>query len=97
MEDPVMLQSGVTFNREEIEAHFRLQRERFERLTEEPDSDFDEANFFKCPVTMGTVDPAILIENKRIKDACGAFLDANPWAFEFDPRLPFKNIKIWNE
>ena len=31
--------------------------------------DFDEATYFKCPITMKVVDPDIRLPNKRIKQA----------------------------
>ena len=53
-----------------------------------------EADFITCPVTMQKVDESIIIPNKAIKRATEIFLDENPWAFEFDPRLDFMSIKL---
>ena len=41
------------------------------------------------------IDPGRLIENKRIRQACSDFRSENPWAFEYDPREEFHQIKIW--
>ena len=86
MEDPVMIQSGMTYNRTEIERYLQLQQQSYQERLDEDDDDFDKENFYKCPITYSVIDPAVRIPNKRIKDACDAFLDANPWSFEFDPR-----------
>ena len=55
----------------------------------EEDSDFDEDTFFKCPVTLKPVDPDFQRPNKKIKQATTAFIEANPWSYDFDPRQSY--------
>ena len=50
----------------------------------------------KCPVTLKKVDPDVIIPNKSILEASELFLDENPWAYEFDPKEKFEDIKIWH-
>ena len=91
MRDPVMLTSGRTYEREAIETYFRLQEARIEVAQAEAESDeeFDPTSLFLCPVSMQKVDPKILIPNKRICQATEAFLEQNPWAYNFDPRVKY--------
>ena len=61
----------------------------------EEDSDFDEATFFKCPVTLKPVNPDFQRPNKKIKQATVAFIEANPWSYDFDPRQSYQQIEFW--
>ena len=49
MDDPVMLESGQTYERAYIEKYFSNKRERLEE--DKDDSDLDEATYFTCPVS----------------------------------------------
>ena len=97
MRDPVMLTSGRTYEREAIETYFRLQEARIEVAQAEADSEeeFDPASLFVCPVSMQKVNPKILIPNKRISQATEAFLEQNPWAYNFNPKDDYRKISIW--
>lgn len=66
MEEPVVLDSGFTYERSQILRHFR-------------------ANGAFDPLTRQEVDPAVLIENRAVKQATQDYLQRNPWAFEFVP------------
>ena len=61
----------------------------------EDDSDFDEATFFKCPVTLQPVNPDFQRPNKAIRQATNAFIEANPWSYDFAPRQSYKQIDFW--
>ena len=38
-----------------------------------------------------------MIPNIHIKDATALFIDQNPWAFRFNPKVDrdYRNIKVW--
>lgn len=74
-----------------------MRQQSYQERLDEDDEDFDKDKFFKCPITLSVINPAVRIPNKRIKDAIDGFLDENPWSYEFDPREEFMNIKIWDE
>ena len=41
---------------------------------EELDSEeYDESDYFKCPITQQKVDPNVILPNRRIADAISAF------------------------
>mmetsp|Transcript_29609 Transcript_29609/g.39383 ORF Transcript_29609/g.39383 Transcript_29609/m.39383 type:complete len:95 (+) Transcript_29609:1008-1292(+) len=93
MDDPVLIGSGVTYERAIIEREFEIKRSRLETKREE--SDFDESTYFRCPLTSQPVNPDVIIPNKRIKKATEDFIEKNPWAYDFDPRQDFHQIKVW--
>lgn len=96
MEDPVIIESGRTFEREEIVKYFERQSELQKKQDDQgEDSDAEKCNFLRCPISLQPVDPSIMIPNKQIKEATRQFLDQNPWAFEFDPRQKFSQLSIW--
>ena len=80
MEDPVTLESGVTYDRQSIEVLFQ-----FQKATEQPCT---------CPTTKVEVDPEIMIPNINLRKEIERFNEENPWAFEFDPRQHYKDIEI---
>ena len=94
MTDPVTIESGRTFERANIETYFNIQRERQQKAIDDDDSDKEDARFFVCPITQQPVDPEVMIPNVQMKRATDAFLDKNPWAFEFDPRTQYPSIHI---
>ena len=60
MQDPVMIESGQSFEREVIMRYFEIQKDRAEQDREEMGEDFDEMdylNYFKCPATQQRVSP----------------------------------------
>ena len=66
-------------------------------MIEDGDSEereISEADFMTCPITMQKVDPDVMIVNTAILKETEHFLDENPWAYEFDPRENFMNIKL---
>ena len=54
MQDPVMLESGNTFERETILQYFKIKYQTAQQMKEEGE-EFDEASFFTCPVSMKKV------------------------------------------
>ena len=70
MQDPVTIESGLTFERVFIEAHFETQLAKAKRVIANADSDNEEeknlteSDFMTCPVTMKKVNPQVLISNK---------------------------------
>ena len=53
LEDPVMIESGQTYERAVIQRYFEIQKERADQEMEDEDFDEDDyLNFFKCPITM---------------------------------------------
>lgn len=58
------------------------------------DEGFDAASFYRCPTTNAVVDPDFFVPNKTILQATKNFIEENPWAFDFDPRQKFKDIKV---
>ena len=94
MDDPVMLESGQTYERAYIEKYFSNKRERLEE--DKDDSDLDEATYFTCPVSQQPVNPDIILPNKRVKQATEDFIEQNPWSFEFDPTVDFHTIHVWD-
>ena len=95
MSDPVMLSSGITYERSAVEELFRYRREAAKKALDGHESDCSEGEFFKCPVTQKRVDPNFILENKRIKQAVEDFVDKKPWAFEFDPFKGYEKICVW--
>ena len=95
MKDPVMLTSGLTFDRVNIEQYLNYKRDELVIKLKEDDDEFDQGRHFICPVTSKVINPDRLIPNARIKKACTEFLKKNPWAHEFDPRQQFSQIKVW--
>ena len=85
MDDPVMIGSGVTYNRRSIEHEFKICKNRAEEDKEMDMDDYDYDSYFVCPLTRQIVDPKIMIPNKRILAAIEAFKAANPWAEDYDP------------
>lgn len=93
MDDPVITSNGQMFERESIQQYFDNLKEQEPKAQEL--SDYEEDDYFKCPVTRMSVDPDILIPNKRMKRAIEDFVDKNPWAFEYDPYKGYKDIVVW--
>lgn len=53
MDDPVMIGSGVTFDRASIEHWFKICETRAEEAHHDlEDSDYDYDSYFKCPETL---------------------------------------------
>ena len=97
MHEPMLIQSGMTFEREVIERYFKVQRDRYQQQLDEygdESDDVDKNDYFKCPITQKPVDPDVLIPNKRIQKATQEFLELNPWGYDFDPRADHKTIKV---
>mmetsp|Transcript_44181 Transcript_44181/g.58649 ORF Transcript_44181/g.58649 Transcript_44181/m.58649 type:complete len:96 (+) Transcript_44181:598-885(+) len=94
MRDPVILTSGMTFERHIVEQFIRLEKEKLERF--KGDDEFDPASLFRCPITSKVFNPDRIIPNKRIKRACTDFRLKNFWAFEYDPREDYDSISVWN-
>ena len=92
MQRPVLIQSGLTFERSVIEDYFK-EKEK-ERDQARDDSSFDEASFFRCPITQLRVDPSVMIENSRIREATWDFVEKNPWAYNFDKRESLRAEKL---
>ena len=82
MTDPVMIQSGQTYQRETIKRYFDIQQERADQLMEEQGDEFDEENFYKCPQTQKVVDRNWMRNNERIRLAVEDYLQKNPWAHD---------------
>ena len=94
MTDPVLIQSGQTFEREAIAKHFEMMEQRAEKKRQDGDSDLDEDRIFTCPVSGKSVDKNMILPNKHIKQAAQVFLRRNPWAYDFDPRVNYTNIRL---
>ncbi len=45
-------------------------------------------------MTREEVDPAVLIENKNIKQATQDYLIVNPWAYQFIPGEKLENMHM---
>ena len=95
MVDPVMMTSGQTYERENILQYLEYKKLELKQRIAENDDEFDRNRFFTCPVSQQVIDPKRLINNRRIKQACSDFRRDNPWAFEFDPREEYHQIKVW--
>ena len=52
MDDPVMISSGVTFDRTNIEQWFKICETRAEEDHDVEDSDYNYDSYFKCPETL---------------------------------------------
>lgn len=92
MTDPVMIQSGQTYQRDIIVRYFDIQEDRAKQLREEQGDEFDEENFYKCPHTRKVVDRNWMRENKRIKLAVEEFVRNNPWAHDYYRDCKIKDI-----
>ena len=76
--DPVMIESGMTYEKSAIERHFKICAERAQEAQEEEESDFSESHFYICPFKREQVNPEIIQQNKRIKDAVDEFREDHP-------------------
>ena len=94
MTEPVLFQSGQTYERSAIIQHFDACEEKAEQQRKDEDSDFDEERIYTCPVTGQAVDRNMILPNKRIKDAMLKFMKQQPWAYDFDPRVKYQNIGL---
>ena len=94
MVEPCLVTSGQTYELENIKQYFKFKEQELNRRKEEGDDEFDPNKFFTCPVSQQVVSNR-LVPNKRIKKACSDFRRDNPWAFEFDPREEYHQIKVW--
>ena len=94
MKDPVMIQSGQTFERYIIEMHFKMQQEKADKQRAEEDSDFDEDRIFSCPISGQVVDSTKMLSNGRIKQATQDYMQRNPWAYDFDPRVKYHQVRL---
>lgn len=80
MNDPVTIETGMTYDRSSITTLWKFVKEA--------------GNDYKCPVTNQVVNPDILLENKNLKIEIERFYEENPWSFDFDPRQKFSDISI---
>jgi len=48
-----------------------------------------------CPVNMMPVDEKVIIPNKKLRAEVQRLYKEQPWAYEFDPRVHYRKIKIW--
>mmetsp|Transcript_29968 Transcript_29968/g.39828 ORF Transcript_29968/g.39828 Transcript_29968/m.39828 type:complete len:98 (+) Transcript_29968:864-1157(+) len=95
MLDPVIIESGQTYQRCIIKRHFEICEYQAERHKEACDEDeYDRASYFRCPLTQKMVDPRKIIPNRRIKLAVEDFLRKNPWAYDFNPKENFRKITV---
>ena len=69
-----------------------MQMERTE--IDESDSSFEEESYFVCPLTCMKVDPNVMLQNKRILQAVSAYIEKNPWAYEYIPNEEYKQVKL---
>ena len=75
MNQPVLIESGYTFNKDAIQAFFQSkQKLRDEDQKEIDSSSFDESEYFRCPISFKKVNYMNMIENTRIKKAVQEFL-----------------------
>ena len=109
MKHPVMIESGQSYERDAIIRYFEIQKQRAESDKHDMGEDFDDneyRSYFKCPATQQRVSPekveefvgaeVWMIENTQLKTTIKDFLTENPWAFEFDPRQQFQDMKVWD-
>ena len=104
MADPVTIASGCTYERQYIKQHFEMMKTLAEKVIQDQDSeDEDEeakqltvSDFMKCPKTMQIVDPDVMVPNVALFQATQRFIEENKWAYQFDPREKYEDIKIWN-
>ena len=97
MKEPVMIESGMTYEKAMIEQCFHFQEQQYELDRQEEQAAYDAEkalSYIKCPATSMVVRKEVMIYNKRIKLATEDFMARNPWALDFDPRMTFRNIKI---
>ena len=95
MDRPAMIESGVTYEHQVIERYFEQMTRQMEAEQKELDEDeFDQASYFKCPVTKKRVDPGTIIENGRLKMAIDDYRKKNPWAYQFNARRSLRKTKI---
>ena len=100
MEDPVTIESGVTFEKSAIEEQFRYRQKHIDEAIAEDESEDEKPvnnKEFVCPVTMQKVDPEVMIPNVSIAIASKNFVKQNPWAYEYNPRQNYRSIKLWTE
>ena len=98
MKEPVLIESGMTYEKSMIQQCFKLQAAQADIDKKELGDEFDESSresYIKCPATYKVVKPSMLIPNKRIKQATEVFMAKNKWAIDFDPRQTYRNIKLW--
>ena len=96
MEEPILIESGRTFDRFMIDQHFDKERKEAQRdnALRQPGDDYDESSFFSCPSTYDDVNPDVRLPNRRLKHAIEAFVAENPWAHEYDEGFDFMNIQM---
>lgn len=97
MREPVMLQSGQTYEKSFIEHFFERKKKQADQERIELSSSWDESKYseyFRCPITQLEVDPKIMLPNMRIRLAIEHFLKENAWAYDFDPRQKYQSIKV---
>ena len=102
MREPVTLDSGRTYERDNIVKYFEVQREVAKTAINNADSEEEEEqrdvrDYLICPVNLSRVDPELLVPNPSIKKATELFIEENPWAFEFDPRQKLTEIRLWDD
>ena len=95
MEDPVTIESGYTYERENIKTYFDIQRQK--AINSDIDNEISVSDLMVCPLTQIKVDPNIMIPNTAIKKATEKFIDENAWAFYFDPKEKYEDIIIWDQ
>jgi len=82
MSDPVTLETGRSYERSQIEMLFQYARASEEQLC-------------YCPSSLVPVNADVMIPNVGLRREAERFLQENPWAYEFDPREKFFQIKVW--
>ena len=82
-----MIGSGATFERQNIKRYLDNKLQAAKQAAEEDSSGEEEqqSSCVSCPITFLSVDPDIIIANKRIAAAAQQFIDENPWARDFNP------------
>mmetsp|Transcript_27185 Transcript_27185/g.36326 ORF Transcript_27185/g.36326 Transcript_27185/m.36326 type:complete len:100 (-) Transcript_27185:54-353(-) len=93
MKEPVLIESGQTFERETISRYFEIQQSSYERHLE-GDDETQIDDFLKCPITNRPVNPIVMIPNRRIKAHIARFIEGNPWAYNFDPHVSYRDIPL---
>ena len=64
-----------------------MKTEQMKREKDELSEDsFDEESYFRCPITLQDVNPDVVLENTRLKEAIMDYLRQNPWAHQFYSR-----------
>ena len=84
MNDPVTLETGRSFDKTMIIQYFEAMR----GAKDMEDNDIP----LRCPVNLVDLSGEFFIPNKALKMEIEAFYETNPWAFDFNPKVPWINI-----